>query len=130
MSRRAIVTAEAPAAIGPYSQAIAAGPLLFACGQLGVDPATGQLVAGGIEAETEQALRNLARLLAAAGTGLGAVAKVTVYLADMGLFAAMNAVYARHFAAPFPARTTVAVKALPLGAAVEIDATAYTEATP
>jgi 2-iminobutanoate/2-iminopropanoate deaminase len=122
---RAIATGAAPAAIGPYSQAIAAGPLLFACGQLGADPSTGKIVPGGIEAETEQALRNLAGLLAAAGTGLAAVAKVTIFLADLESFAAMNAVYARHFAAPHPARTTVAVRALPLGAAIEIDAIAY-----
>jgi 2-iminobutanoate/2-iminopropanoate deaminase len=119
-------TAEAPAAIGPYSQGIrfAGGELVVSAGQLGIDPETGELVPGGITAECERALKNLAAVLAAAGAGLDRVVKVTVFLADMGEFAAMNAVYERFFAAPFPARSAFQVAALPKGGRVEIEALA------
>ena len=115
----------APAAIGPYSQAIVAGGLVHCSGQIALDPATGELVAGDVSAQSERVLKNLAAVLAAAGSDLARVVKCTVYLRTMGDFAAMNAVYARHFPgdAP-PARATVAVADLPRGALVEIDCTA------
>jgi 2-iminobutanoate/2-iminopropanoate deaminase len=122
---RTSITAEgAPRAIGPYSQAVAAGELVFCAGQVGLDPASGRLVPGGVEAETARVLENLAAVLAAAGLELGDVVKTTVYLVDLGEFAAMNAVYARYFSAPYPARATVGVAALPAGARVEIEAVA------
>ncbi len=123
MSREAISTSEAPGAIGPYSQAIAAGGLLFCSGQLGLDPATGELV-DGVEAQAERALRNLVGVLAAAGLGPGDVTKTTIFLADMDDFAAVNAVYARFFPDPPPARSTVQVAALPKSGRVEIEAIA------
>ena len=123
MSREAIVTSGAPGAIGPYSPAIAAGGLLFCSGQLGLEPATGEL-AGGVEAQAERALRNIMAVLDAAGLGPGDVAKTTVFLADMADFAAVNAVYARFFPDPPPARSTVQVAALPKGGRVEIEAVA------
>jgi 2-iminobutanoate/2-iminopropanoate deaminase len=115
----------APAAIGPYSQAIVAGGFVHCSGQIALDPATGDLVLGDVSAQTERVLRNLAAVLAAAGSDLARAVKCTVYLKSMGDFAAMNAVYARHFPgdAP-PARATVAVADLPKGALVEIDCTA------
>lgn len=115
----------APAAIGPYSQAIQAGGLVHCSGQIAIDPSTGNLVEGDVGAQTEQVLRNLAAVLAAAKSDLSRAVKCTVYLKSMGDFAAMNAVYARHFPgdAP-PARATVAVADLPRGALVEIDCTA------
>ena len=115
----------APAAIGPYSQAILAGGLVHCSGQIAIDPATGNLIASDVGAQTEQVLRNLAAVLAAAGSDLARAVKCTVYLKTMDDFAAMNAVYARHFPgdAP-PARATVAVAGLPRGALVEIDCTA------
>jgi 2-iminobutanoate/2-iminopropanoate deaminase len=119
-----ITSAAAPRALGPYAQAVAAGDLVFCSGQVGLDPVSGRLVAGGIEAETARACENLAAVLAAAGLGLADVVKTTVYLADLAEFAAMNAVYARHFSAPHPARATVQVAALPAGARVEIEAIA------
>jgi 2-iminobutanoate/2-iminopropanoate deaminase len=124
------VSDAAPRAIGPYAQAIDAGPLVFCSGQVGLDPATGRLVAGGVEAETARALENLAAVLAGAGLGLGDVVKTTVYLADLGEFAAMNGVYGRYFTAPYPARATVGVAALPAGARVEIEAVAVRAAPP
>ncbi|MEI8333408.1 MAG: RidA family protein [Chloroflexota bacterium] len=123
MSREAIATSGAPGAIGPYSQAIAAGGLLFCSGQLGLEPATGEL-ADGVEAQAERALRNIMAVLDAAGLGPGDVAKTTVFLADMADFAAVNAVYARFFPDPPPARSTVQVAALPKGGRVEIEAVA------
>jgi len=117
----AIATSAAPEAIGPYSQAIHAGPLLFVSGQIGLDPATGILVSGGIAAETHQAFSNLDAILRAAGASLSSVVKATVYLADMAEFADMNAVYASHMPSPAPARSTVAVAKLPRNARVEID---------
>jgi 2-iminobutanoate/2-iminopropanoate deaminase len=122
--RRAVASEAAPRALGPYSQAVAAGDLVFCAGQVGLDPATARLVPGGVEAEAARALENLAAVLAAAGAGLGHVVRTTVFLVDLGEFAAVNAVYARYFTAPFPARTTVQVAALPAGARVEIDAIA------
>jgi 2-iminobutanoate/2-iminopropanoate deaminase len=124
VSRRAVVSAAAPRAIGPYSQAVDAGDLVLCSGQVGLDPTTGRVVAGGITAETARALENLAAVLAAAGLGLGDVVKTTVFLADLGEFAAMNEVYGRYFTAPYPARATVEVAALPAGARVEIECVA------
>lgn len=118
-----IRTETAPQALGPYSQGIVAGNLVFTAGQLGGDPRSGQLPEG-IEAQTLQALRNIAAVLEAAGTGWSDVVKTTVYLADMADFAAFNAVYAEVVAEPFPARSTVEAAALPRGARIEIDAIA------
>jgi 2-iminobutanoate/2-iminopropanoate deaminase len=123
MSREAISTSGAPGAIGPYSQAIAAGGLLLCSGQLGLDPTTGELV-DGVEAQAERALRNLMAVLDAAGLGPADVAKTTVFLADMADFATVNAVYARFFPDPPPARSTVQVAALPKAGRVEIEAVA------
>ena len=122
--RETIATDGAPAAIGPYSQAVRAGNFLFLSGQIGLDPTTMELVAGGVAQQTDRVLRNLAAVLDAAGSSLGQVIKTTVYLADMGDFAAMNEVYARHFGDHRPARSTVAVAGLPKLARVEIDAVA------
>nr|PZN86049.1 MAG: reactive intermediate/imine deaminase [Acidobacteriota bacterium] len=120
-SRRAVSTAEAPAALGPYSQAIEAGPFLFVSGQIPLDPATGQLVDGDIARQTEQVLRNLRAILAAAGLSFAHVVRTTVYLKDLGEFEAMNAVYARFMPDPPPARSTVEVARLPRDVRVEID---------
>ena len=122
--RRAIETALAPAAVGPYAQANVAGGFVFTAGQIGLDPATGRLAEGGIAGQTAQALTNLRAILAAAGCGFGDVVKVTLYLTDMGDFAAANAVYAEHFEEPFPARATAGCPTLPMGALVELDAIA------
>jgi 2-iminobutanoate/2-iminopropanoate deaminase len=124
MTRRAISTGSAPAAIGPYSQAIASDSLVFCSGQVGVDLATGELVPGGIEAEAERALRNLGAVLDAAGCTFGDIVKTTVFLSDIGDFAALNAVYGRFMPDPPPARSTFGVAALPKGARVEIEAVA------
>jgi 2-iminobutanoate/2-iminopropanoate deaminase len=124
MSRQAISTSSAPGAIGPYSQAIAGRGLVFCSGQVGIDVATGKIVEGGIEAQAERALRNLAAVLDAAGCSFGDVVKTTVFLADIGDFAALNGVYAKFMAEPPPARSTFAVAALPGGARVEIEAIA------
>jgi 2-iminobutanoate/2-iminopropanoate deaminase len=120
--RTVIVTPDAPAAIGPYSQAIVAGGFVHCSGQIALDPKTMQIVAGDVTVQTERVLKNLAAVLAAAGTSLAKVVKCNVYLSDMGSFAAMNEVYARFFTgdAP-PARATVAVKTLPKNVDVEID---------
>lgn len=120
----AVHSDDAPKAIGPYSQAIDAGTLLFCSGQVGLDPATGDLVEGGIRVQTERALQNLEAVLAAAGLSTEDVVKTTVFLASMDDFAAMNEVYATHFGEPPPARSTIAVKELPKGATVEIEAIA------
>lgn len=120
-SRRAVSTAEAPAAIGPYSQAIEAGPFLFVSGQIPLDPVTGQLVDGDIARQTEQVLRNLQAILAAAGLSFAHVVRTTVYLKDLGEFEAMNAVYARFMPDPPPARSTVEVARLPRDVRIEID---------
>ena len=117
----AISTTNAPAAIGPYSQAIKVGGLVFVSGQLPIDPATGAFAEGGIKELTRQSLTNMKAILDEAGTSMANVVKTTVFLADMNDFAAMNEVYAEFFAAPFPARSAVAVKTLPKGALVEIE---------
>lgn len=115
-----VQTNAAPAAIGPYSQAIRTEVMVYSAGQVGADPSTGVLH-DGVAAQAEQALRNLAVVLEAAGTGLERVVKTTIFLVDMGDFAAVNEVYARHFTPPYPARSTIAVLALPKGAQVEIE---------
>ena len=122
--REIIKTERAPEAIGPYSQAVVAGGLVFASGQIPIDPATGQFVPGGVAEQTEQVLRNLSMVLEAAGSGLGRVVKTTVFLADMGDFAAMNEVYGRYFEREPPARATVEAARLPRDARVEIEAIA------
>ena len=120
-----IHTEKAPAAIGPYSQAVDSGHgLVFVSGQLPIDPATGAFPEGGIKEQTRQSLLNTQAILEAAGLGLANVVKTTVFLADMGDFAAMNEVYATFFSAPFPARCAFAVKTLPKGALVEIESIA------
>jgi 2-iminobutanoate/2-iminopropanoate deaminase len=124
MNRQAIATTAAPAAVGPYSQAIVAGDLVFCAGQGAIDPATQDLLLGTIEDETERTLRNLGAVLDAAGVGVADVVKTTVFLTDLAEFAAMNAVYATFFPDPPPARTTVQVAALPKGFRVEIEAIA------
>lgn len=124
MKRQAVVSPSAPAAIGPYSQAIQDDPWIFCSGQLGLDPKNGQLVQGGVPAETEQALRNLSAILATAGSSLDGVLKTTVFLTDLADFQAMNDVYSRYFSSPAPARSTIQVAALPRGGRVEIEAVA------
>ncbi len=119
-----IHTDKAPAAIGPYSQAIAAGGMLYTSGQIPVDPATGDVVAGGIKEQAEQVLKNLGEVLKEGGASFGSVVKTTCFLADMGDFAAFNEVYGKYFSEPFPARSCVAVKALPKGVACEVEAVA------
>ncbi len=121
---KAISTADAPAAIGPYSQAIHAGDLVFLSGQVPIDPKTGELFGGDIAAQTERVLDNLGAVLAAAGCGFGDVVKTTIYLVDLGDFQTVNQTYAKRFTAAPPARATVQVSALPKGARVEIDAIA------
>lgn len=115
-----IATQKAPGAIGPYSQAIEFGNMVFTSGQIPIDPATGQMPEG-IEAQTRQSLTNVKNILEAAGLSLDHVVKTTVFLADMALFAEMNAVYAEFFQAPYPARSAVAVREIPKGALVEIE---------
>lgn len=127
MKREAVKAAGAPAAIGPYSQAVRAGGLLFCSGQIPLDPATGKLVEGGIEIQTERVLSNLEAVLAAGGATLRSVVKTTVYLVDLGEFPAMNAVYGKFFPEDPPARATVQVVRLPAGARVEIEAVATVE---
>ncbi|MGH7628423.1 MAG: RidA family protein [Gemmatimonadales bacterium] len=121
---RAVATAGAPKAIGPYSQGIVVGGLVFTAGQVALDPATTELVGGGVQEQTARALDNLRAILEAAGSGMGQVVKTTVFLTDMADFAEMNAVYAQAFGDHRPARSTVGVKALPRGARVEIEAIA------
>ena len=123
MTRQAISTTGAPGAIGPYSQAIAAGDLLFCSGQLGLNPATGEL-AEGVEAQAERAMRNLVAVLDAAGCTADDIVKTTIFLADIADFAAVNAVYGRFMPDPPPARSTVQVAALPKAGRVEIEAIA------
>ena len=124
MSKEIIQTSKAPAAVGPYSQAVKTGNLIFCAGQIPLDPTTGELVAGDVTAQTERVLQNVKAVLAAAGSSLERVVKTTVFLQDMGDFAAMNAVYARHFPEKPPARSAVQVAALPKGALVEIEVVA------
>ena len=121
---KTINTTKAPGAIGPYSQAIQVGNLVYTSGQLPIDPATGAFPEGGIKEQTRQSLLNVQAILAEAGLTMSQVVKTTVFLADMGDFADMNAVYAEFFTAPYPARSAVAVKTLPKGAFVEIEVVA------
>src|SRR5579872_5065899 len=123
--RRAVKTDQAPAPVGPYSQAMRAGPWLFLSGQIPLDPATGQLVTGSIEAETQRVIDNLRAVLAADGLSFADVVKTTVFMTDLGDFAKMNEVYAKAFGESRPARATVQVGALPKGARVEIEAVAF-----
>lgn len=124
MERAIIQTDKAPAAVGPYSQAVRVGHFVFTAGQVAIDPAVGQIVGQDIVAQTEQVMRNLQEVLREAGTDLDRVVKTTVFLQDMGDFKAMNEVYGRHFGDQPPARSTVEVAQLPLGALVEIEAIA------
>lgn len=121
---KAISTPKAPAAIGPYSQAIRVGNLVYTSGQIPIDPATGAFVEGGIREQTRQSLTNVRAILAEAGLAMSDVVKTTVFMADMNDFAEMNGVYAEFFAEPYPARSAVAVKTLPKGALVEIEVVA------
>jgi len=121
MKKDAIATKDAPGAIGPYSQAVRAGELVFLSGQIPLDPATGQLVEGDITAQTKRVMENLRAVLAAAGCGFADVVRTTIYLVDLGHFGKVNEAYGACFEAPFPARATVQVSALPKGAQVEID---------
>lgn len=125
MKKTAVTSAEAPAAIGPYSQAVKAGDFLYLSGQVPLDPKTGALVEGGVKEQTQRVLDNLAAVLAAGGLGFSDVVKTTVFMTDLGRFAEMNEVYAKAFSAPAPARATVQVSALPKGAQVEVEAVAW-----
>lgn len=122
---KTIHTNNAPAAIGPYSQAIEVNGFIFASGQIPIDPSTGNFVEGGIKEQTKQAITNAKNILKETGTDLAHVVKTTVYLANMADFAAMNEVYSTFFQQPFPARSAVAVKDLPKGALVEVEVLAY-----
>jgi len=124
MSFQTIATADAPKAIGPYSQAVVVNGMLYSAGQIALDPATMEIVAGGIAEQTERVMLNLGAVLAAAGMGFGNVVKTTVFLVDMAEFGAMNEVYARHFGDHRPARSTVAVAGLPRNVRVEIEVVA------
>ena len=128
MQRHIISTDKAPAAVGPYSQGVQIGDLVYTAGQIPLDPATGRLVEGPIEAQTRQVLDNLKAIVEAAGSSMSQVVKTTVFLVDMGEFKAMNGVYSEFFPAAPPARSTVQVSALPLGARVEIEAVAIRRA--
>lgn len=121
MSREIIHTENAPAAIGPYSQGVRAGGLIFFSGQIPIDPASGQIVPGGIAEQAEQVMKNIGALLAAAGTGFGNVVKTTIFLTNLADFAVVNEVYGRHFPAAPPARSTVEVSSLPKGVGIEIE---------
>ena len=125
--RQAVATPAAPAAIGPYSQAIRAGSLLFVSGQVPIDPATGQIVDGDIAAQTHRVFRNISEILKAGGASLDHVVRTTVFLADMNDFKAMNDAYATFFSEPYPARSTVQAARLPRDARIEIDAIASFE---
>lgn len=122
MSRQPVATDQAPAAIGPYSQAVRSGKHLFLSGQIPLDPGTGQLVEGDIATQTRRVFDNLSAVCAAAGGSLDQVVRVGIYVVDLGDFAAVNAVMAEYFAAPYPARSTIEVSGLPRGARVEVDA--------
>lgn len=124
MTRTAVHADQAPAAVGPYSHAVRHGGLLFLSGQAPLDPATGKVVDGGIEAQTRQVFTNLDAVLSAAGSSFADVIKVNVFLTDIADFPMVNAIYAEKFTEPYPARTTIAVDSLPLGVAVEIELTA------
>jgi len=124
MKKSIVSTQKAPAAVGPYSQAVRQGNLLFTAGQIPLDPETGRMVDGGIEEQTRRVLDNLSAVLEAGGSGLDRVLKMTVFMTDLGLFAAMNAVYAEYFPENPPARSAVQVVALPLGAMIEMEGVA------
>jgi 2-iminobutanoate/2-iminopropanoate deaminase len=124
MKKQAVSTSSAPRALGPYSQAVRWGNLLFLSGQVGIDPHTGKLVEGGVEAQARQVFANMTAVLAAAGLDCGCLLKTTVFLKDMAHFKAVNEIYAAHVPEPYPARSAVAVKELPLGAEVEIESVA------
>lgn len=124
---KVISTKKAPAAIGPYSQAIQVGNLVYTSGQIPIDPATGTFIEGGIKEQTRQSLSNVRAILEEAGLSMANVVKTTVFIADMADFADMNAVYAEFFAEPYPARSAVAIKSLPKGALVEIEVVATIE---
>ena len=124
MTRRAISTSAAPAAVGPYSQAIAVGDFLFTAAQAALDPATGALVEGGMGPETERVMANLTAVLDAAGCGWGDVVKTSIFMTDIAEFATVNAIYGRFLSDPPPARTTVGVASLPKGAHIEIEVVA------
>jgi reactive intermediate/imine deaminase len=122
MTRQIIETPRAPAAVGPYSQAVRHGNLVFLSGQVALDPATGALVEGGVAEQTRQVFRNLEAVCEAAGSSLDAILKLNIYLTDLGHFATVNAIMAETFSAPYPARATIGIAALPLGAEVEMEA--------
>lgn len=126
MSRKVLASTQAPAAVGPYSQGVAAAGLVFTAGQIGLDPATGKFVPGGLVEQARRALDNARAVVEAGGATLADVVKVTVFLADMGDFAAFNEVYREFFTADFPARSAVGVAALPVGALVEVEMIAAT----
>jgi reactive intermediate/imine deaminase len=121
MTRKTIHTPKAPKAIGPYSQAVAANGTVYLSGQIGLDPATGELVAGGIEAQARRVFTNLAAVAEAAGSSLDAAVRVTIYLVDFGHFAVVNGIMQEYFNEPYPARVTIAAAGLPRGAAIEVD---------
>ncbi len=121
MTRKTIHTPKAPKAIGPYSQAVAANGTVYLSGQIGLDPATGELVAGGIEAQARRVFTNLAAVAEAAGSSLAAAVRVTIYLMDFGHFAVVNGIMQEYFSEPYPARVTIAAAGLPRGAAIEVD---------
>lgn len=122
MPKTIVSTSNAPAAIGPYSQAVRAGSTVYLSGQIALDPATGELVAGGVAEQAERAFANLAAVAEAAGGSLADCVKLTLFLTDLGQFATVNEIMARHFAEPYPARATVEVSALPKGAVFEVEA--------
>ncbi len=130
VENQAVATDRAPGALGPYSQALIADGFVWCSGQVGLDPATGELVAGGLEAEARRVLDNLSAVLEAAGVSFADVVKTTIYLTDLGDFAALNQIYGEYVGSPPPARATVQVVALPKGARVEIDAVARRRAAP
>ena len=121
MSRKIVHTDRAPKAIGPYSQAVAAGGMVFMSGQVGLDPKTGEIVAGGLEAEARRAFTNLAAVAEAAGSSLADATRVTIFLTDLGQFAIANKIMQEFFNEPYPARVTIGASALPRGAAIEVD---------
>ena len=125
--KKVIATSEAPKAVGPYSQAVAVGNFLFCAGQIPLDPATGELIEGDVTAQAERVLQNVKGVLAANGMTFANVVKSTVFMVDLANFGAMNAVYAKYFSEPFPARSTIQVAALPKGAQVEIEVIAVAE---
>ncbi len=125
MTKQAILSKDAPAPIGPYSQATRVGDWIFLSGQIPIDPQTGELIVGGVAAQTKQVLQNLQAVLTAMGLNLDSIVKTTIYMTDLNMFAEMNEVYETYFRPPYPARATVQVSALPKGAHVEIEAIAY-----